>query len=148
VARAIIDEDGLGAGPFDTLTKGRGLDYFVGFRNPTIGYSENKEFANHRTLNAYKLKTLLMNNHIHITEDKLITELMSIKYTFDNNQRRILVSKDKMRKDGFKSPNMADALLMAVSIIGEVQDKREMDYQPRLSQSAKDESLFGIAGIK
>jgi predicted TIM-barrel fold metal-dependent hydrolase len=99
VAKAIIDEDGLGAGPFDTLTKGRGLDMFVGFRNPAIGYQDNKEFANNRTKHAYKLKDMLMQGHIHIKEDKLIDELMTIKYTFDHNQRRILVSKDKMRMD-------------------------------------------------
>jgi phage terminase large subunit len=148
VARAIIDEDGLGAGPFDTLTKGRGLDMFTGFRNPVIGYNENKEFANHRTKWAYKLKDMLMNGHIHITEEKLIDELMTIKYTFDNNQRRILISKEKMRKDGFKSPNMADALIMAVSIIGAVKQEQEQPYRPRQSNYSKDENLFNIAGIR
>lgn len=148
VARAIIDEDGLGAGPFDTLTKGRGLDYFVGFRNPTIGYQENKEFANPRTVNAYKLKELLMSNHIHITDDRLIAECMGIKYTFDHNQRRILVSKDEMRKKGFKSPNMYDALIMAVSLMGDEKLQQDQQYTPRINQSAREESLFGIAGIK
>jgi phage terminase large subunit len=148
VQRAIIDEDGLGAGPFDTLTKGRGLDYFVGFRNPTIGYGENKEFANPRTVNAYRLKDLLMKNHIHITDDRLITECMGIKYTFDHNQRRILVSKDEMRKKGFKSPNMYDALIMAVSLMGDEKLQQDQQYTPRINQSAREESLFGIAGIK
>lgn len=147
VAKAIIDEDGLGAGPFDTLTKGRGLDMFTGFRNPTIAYSENKEYANKRTLNAYKLKDMLMQNHIHLTEQKLIDECMQIKYTFDHNQRRILVSKDEMRKKGFKSPNMYDALIMAVSLIGEAKLEQDMPYQPRINQQVS-ESLFGIAGIK
>lgn len=149
VAKAIIDEDGLGAGPFDTLTKGRGLDMFTGFRNPAIGYQENKEFANNRTKWAYKLKDMLMQGHIHITEDKLIDELMSIKYTFDHNQRRILVSKDKMRKDGFKSPNMADALIMAVSIIGTVKEQQDNKYRPLNNYNySKDENLFNLAGVK
>ena len=148
VQRAIIDEDGLGAGPFDTLTKGRGLDYFVGFRNPTIGYQENKEFANPRTVNAYRLKDLLMKNHIHITDDRLISECMGIKYTFDHNQRRILVSKDEMRKKGFKSPNMYDALIMAVSLMGDEKLQQDQQYTPRINQSAKEESLFGLAGIR
>jgi phage terminase large subunit len=149
VLRAIIDEDGLGAGPFDTLTKGRGLEMFVGFRNPQIGYQDNKEFANNRTVHAYKLKDLLMKGHIHIKEDKLINELMTIKYTFDHNQRRILVSKDKMRKDGFPSPNMADALIMACSLIGNVKQEQDQQYRPRTNPAyAKEESLFGIAGIR
>ncbi len=146
VAKAIIDEDGLGAGPFDTLSKGRGLDYFVGFKNPVIGYKDNKEFANPRTVNAYKARKMLMDGHLHITDDTLIDELMTIKYTFDHNQRRILVSKEKMRSDGFKSPNLADALIMVVSLIGHVIIDQESQY--RGSNVAREESLFGIAGIK
>lgn len=149
IAKAIIDEDGLGAGPFDTLTKGRGLDMFLGFRNPAIGYQDNKEFANNRTLWAYKLKDMLMKGHIHIKEDKLIDELMTIKYTFDHNQRRILVSKDKMRKDGFKSPNMADALIMAVSIIDKVKQEQGIQYRPKLNKNySTDDNLFQIAGVR
>ena len=148
VAKAIIDEDGLGAGPFDTLSKGRGLDYFVGFRNPVIGYQNNKEFANPRTINAYKARRMLMDGHLHIMDDALIDELMTIKYTFDHNQRRILVSKEKMRSDGFKSPNMADALIMAVSLIGTVKDQQDEQYQPRQEVYSKDGSLFNIAGIR
>jgi hypothetical protein len=53
-----------------------------------------------------------------------------------------------MRKDGFKSPNMADALIMAVSLVGEAKIEQEIEYTPRINQTAKDESLFNIAGIK
>jgi hypothetical protein len=148
VAKAIIDEDGLGSGPFDTFSKGRGLDYFVGFRNPVIGYQNNKEFGNPRTINAYKARRMLMDGHLHIMDDSLIDELMTIKYTFDHNQRRILVSKEKMRADGFKSPNLADALIMAVSLIGTVSDQQNAEYQPKLSHTSKEESLFTIAGIR
>jgi len=36
--KVIIDEDGIGAGPLDTLNKGRGLNNYEGFRNPTINF--------------------------------------------------------------------------------------------------------------
>ena len=145
---AAIDEDGLGSGPFDTLTKGRELDYFIGFRNPTIGYSENRSFCNPRTINAYKLKDLLIRGHIRLKDQRLIDELQTIKYTFDHNQRRILVSKDKMRKDGFKSPNLADSLIMAVSLIGQVKEKQDRQYQPNRPQYADESNLFNLAGIR
>lgn len=148
VNKAIIDIDGLGAGPFDTLTKGRGIEMFTGFRNPVIGYADNKEFANPRTINAYRLKDLLMKGHLCLPDDKVISECMTIKYTFDQNQRRILVSKDKMRKDGFKSPNLFDALIMAISLIGTVKQEQLVQYRPKVSQYSQDESLFKIAGIK
>ncbi len=145
---AAIDEDGIGAGPFDSLTKGHSLDYFVGFRNPVIGYQQNKSYCNPRTINAYKMKDMLLKTHLCLKNPKLIEECTGIKYTFDNNQRRILVSKDKMRKDGFKSPNLFDACVMAVSLIGQVKQKQEVRYQPQQSAYAKDDNLFGIAGIR
>ena len=145
---AAIDEDGLGSGPFDTLTKGRNLEYFVGFRNPALSYQDNKSFGNVRTVNAYKLKDMLLQTHLCLKNQKLIDELLTIKYTFDHNQRRILVSKDKMRKDGFKSPNLADAVIMAVSLIGQVKQKQERQYEPNVQQYAHEDNLFKLAGVR
>ena len=147
VDMAAIDEDGLGSGPLDSLRKGRGLEYFVGFRNPSIGYRENHSFANPRTVNAYKLKEGLTNGHRHIKTQKVIDELLTIKYEFDHNQRRVLVSKDKMRKDGIKSPNLADAVIMAESLIGQVKARQDGQYE-RTATYAKEESLFQIAGVR
>ena len=43
VDKSIVDEDGIGAGPLDTLTKGRGLESFVGFRNlKQLGYDKDR----------------------------------------------------------------------------------------------------------
>ena len=148
VDMAAIDIDGLGSGPFDTLNKGRGLDYFIGFRNPSISYQENKDFGNTRTLNAYKFKDAIVKGHRHVKSKNAVDEMLTIKYTFDHNQRRILVSKDKMKKDGFKSPNLADALIMAVSLVGQVKQKQDRQYEPNMPQYAKDDNLFSIAGIR
>ena len=145
---AIIDEDGLGAGPFDTLSKGRQLDYFKGFRNPSIGYKENTEYGNPRTVNAYKLRKMLMDGHMCLKDQRIIDELMTIRYTFDHNQRRMLISKDKMRQEGVKSPNLADAVIMAVSLIGEVKRRQEVQYRPRMQEYSREESLHQIAGIR
>ncbi len=117
ISHAAIDEDGLGSGPLDTLTKGRGLDHFTGFRNTKISVERSKDYGNERTRYAYKLKDLVTKGHLALRSDKLISEMLSLKYTFDNNQRRILVSKDVMRKKGFKSPNLADAGIFAASCI-------------------------------
>lgn len=127
---AAIDEDGLGAGPFDTLTKGRKLDYFVGFKNLPFAYKENKSFGNVRTANAYKVKDMLMKTHLCLKSPKLFTELTDlVKYTFDHYQRRILISKEEMKKKGFKSPNLADACIMAASLIGQVKEKQDRQYE-------------------
>lgn len=143
---SIIDEDGMGAGPLDSIKKGRGREDFVGFRNPAYGYGTNSFFGNPRTENTYKLKEMISAGHLHITDDQLIEELLSIKYTFDHNQRRILISKDKMKKDGIKSPNKADALIMAASLIGKVQKKQETQYR-RVPQYSKEADLFKTIGV-
>lgn len=145
---AAIDEDGMGAGPLDSLKRGRGLDYFVGFKNPAIGYQSNKSYGNNRTVNAYKMKDALIKGHRHVKSQKAIDELLTLRYEFDHNQRRILVSKDKMRKDGVKSPNIADACIMAESLIGQVKSKQDRQYEPNISQYSKEDNLFGIAGIR
>lgn len=148
VDMAAIDEDGIGSGPLDTLAKGRGLEYFVGFRNPPISYQENKHFGNNRTVNAYKLKDLLVAGHTCIKDQKTIDELLTLKYQFDHNQRRILVSKDEMRKDGIKSPNRADAIIMATSLIGQVKEKQDEQYVSRETSQSQEDNLFKIAGIR
>lgn len=147
VNRAIIDEDGIGAGPLDTLNKGRQMATITGFRNPSLAYATNKDYANYRTVNTYKLKDLLDKGHIAITQDALIKELTTLRYTFDHQQRRILISKDQMRKDKVKSPNQADALIMAVSLIGEVKEGQDSQYVKR-NTTSPEESLFTIAGIR
>jgi phage terminase large subunit len=145
--KCIIDEDGIGAGPLDTLNKGRGLEHFVGFRNPSISYDKNKFYANNRTANVYKLKDMILKGHICIKDDVLLNELETLRYTFDHNQRRILIPKDVMKvKFKIKSPNVADALIMAVSLIGEELDKQDRQYAP-VSRNTSDDNLFAIAGV-
>lgn len=131
VGFAAIDEDGLGSGPLDTLQRGHNLDYFKGFRNTSISTDDNRDFANQRTKWAYKLKDLVVNGRIAIPDDEIISELLSLRYTFKADQRRILVSKDKMREQGVKSPNLADALIYATSLLSDVKEKQDAKYEPK-----------------
>lgn len=149
--KSIIDEDGIGAGPLDTLTQGRQLNCFIGFHNVKYGINQNKYYANARTENAYKVKKLLDKGHLYIGESdnkKLIDEMCgNIRYTFDNYQRRILISKEQLRSKGIKSPNLADSLIMAISLIDEksvIEDKYCNNNQP---QYAKEGDLWTIAGV-
>lgn len=148
VGKAKIDEDGIGSGPLDTLNKGRGDERFEGFRNPTLGYKEDKEYGNPRTRNAYKLKKMVDDGHIAINNEQTIKELCTLKYTYDHQQRKILISK-KVMKEKFKvkSPNLADAIIMAVSLIGEVEYTQKKQYynQPEVQP---EEDIMKIAGIR
>ena len=147
--RAVVDEDGIGAGPLDTLVQGRGLDYFIGFKNLPYSFQTNKEYGNVRTANTYKLKKLIEDGHICITDEETIRELCTLKYTYDNYQRKILISKDKMRqKFNIKSPNKADALIMAISQIGAINYKQQEKFQTIQPAYSKEDNLFATAGIR
>ena len=132
--RSIIDEDGMGSGPLDSLVHGRGLNSFTGFRNHSISYADNKSFVNPRTVNAYKLKDLVSKGYIHVSNKDLIKELCSLRFNYDHTQRRILISKEKMKQMHVKSQNLADALIYAVSLISKVKEVQEVQYRPSQPQ--------------
>lgn len=146
---AAIDEDGLGAGPFDSLSKGRQDERFFGFRNVQFGPKVNKDYGDNRSSNAYKLKNALFDGHRCIRNQKVIDELLTLKYTFDNVQRRELISK-KVMKEKFKivSPNLGDAAIMAESLIGQVKEKQQEMYNQRETTQSQEDNLFKIAGIR
>ena len=143
----IIDEDGLGEGPLHFIQKGRAREDFRGWRNVVWGYLKNKFYGNPRTAAAFKLKEFVSKGWIAIPDEALIQELMTLRYRFMNDGRRILVSKEEMRKKGFASPDMADACLMACSLINEIKDNQDRQYYHR-PQVSKEENLFSIAGIR
>ena len=147
--RSIVDEDGIGSGPLDTLIHGRQRNDFTGFRNLPLNFKDNKDYANIRTANAYKLKDMILKGRIVITDPATIKELTTLRYTYDHYQRKILVSKEMMRsKYQIKSPNRADALIMAVSLVDEVRVEQDKQYYPVPNQYAKEENLFQLAGVR
>jgi hypothetical protein len=144
----IIDEDGIGSGPLDFITKGRKREDFRGFRNKQYSYDENRFYVNPRTAAAFKLKEYVSKGWVGGLTEEAIQELMTLRYKFANDGRRVLVSKDEMRnKYKIKSPNLADALIMAASLINEVKIEQDRKYYPRQSV-APEGDLFGIAGVR
>lgn len=144
---SVVDEDGIGGGPLDFITKGHKRNDFQGFKNKAFNKSENAYFGNRRTAAAFKLKEWVAKGWIRIHDESVIQELMTLRYTYTNDGRRILLSKEKMRNEGIASPNLADALLMAVWVAQDVkafQETQYVDFNPH----TKEENLFSIAGIK
>ena len=75
-----------------------------------------------------------MKGYLCIKDERTIAELQTIKYEFDHNQRRLLVSKDKQRKEGIKSQNLCDAVFMASSLIEDVQKRQSHKYDSNIRQ--------------
>jgi hypothetical protein len=149
IDRSVIDEDGIGGGPLDNLRHGRGLEQFVGFKNLPLSYEKDRQYGNARTAAVYKLKKLVEDGHIVITDEETIRELCTLKYKYDNYQRKILIGKDQMRqKYQVKSPNLADGLVMAVSQIGEINYQQQEMYQTKQPQYAKEDNIFKLVGVR
>ena len=53
-----------------------------------------------------------------------------------------------MRKDGIPSPNLADACIMAESLIGQVNQRQERQYEPNTQSYSQEDNLFKLAGVR
>ncbi len=148
-SNGIVDEDGLGGPMLDVINARirNSEDKYRGFRNPVLSYQDNKFFGNPRTANVFKLKDLIAQGHISLTDEKLCAELATLKFKYMTDGRRILVSKEEMRKEGIKSPNLADALIMAVSLVGEIKERQDRQYYS-VPQTYREENPFNIAGVR
>jgi phage terminase large subunit len=120
VDMVVIDDTGVGGGVTDRLNE---LTIKVEAFNG--GEKSTKEsLANRRTEAYYKLKDMFEANYLKIlANDALMKQLLSIKYKYKSSGQKIIVSKDDMRKEGIKSPDKADALMMACFYTDKILDK-------------------------
>lgn len=65
-------------------------------------------------------------------DDVLQTDLTSVQYTYDSSRRLVLESKEKMRKEGLKSPDSGDALALTFAVPYHADaGKGKVDHQRR-----------------
>lgn len=130
-SQIVIDSQGLGA-PISSFLSDRGPIAITNFRNTPYGVDADRYYGNARTKYAFLVKKMINDGHLKITDEKLIKELneaFRFKYTTAGEQR-ILISKEKMRSEGVASPGLGDALIMAVSVIADVQGEQARQYGP------------------
>ena len=108
----VIDDVGVGGGVTDRLREQM---------TPPIPFianakSINEVYEDKRTEGYFMLRDLFLKGHLKILNDnELMEQLLSVKFKYKSNGRKVIASKDEMRKEGLKSPDRADALMMAVS---------------------------------
>ena len=108
-----IDSIGLGAGCVDRLAE-LGLPA-IGI-NVSESPSMKNNYMNLRSELWFKLKAFLENRDCKLPNDqKLISEMVSVKYSFSSNGKAKAESKDEMRKRGLASPDRADALCLVMA---------------------------------
>ena len=112
-AIARVDEVGVGAGVVDSL-KEQG----VKVQGINVGESavDSEHFVNKRAENYWNLRTRFLEGRIAIPDDsELISQLANLKYKYTSKGQIQIESKEDMKKRGMKSPDVADALMLAFS---------------------------------
>jgi len=109
----VVDEDGLGGGPYDNLRywglPGLALRGFQGGKAP-----HNRErYGNLRAEAWHDLAARFADGRIAIPRnDKLTAQISCIRYFYRPGGQRMMESKDDMVKDGRQSPDIGDMLAM------------------------------------
>lgn len=117
----VVDDTGVGGGITDGLvgykreSDGREPQIVpINFAQRPDGLFSNIEFENIKAEIFWQLKFDFDNSRIKIlSEGNIVSELVSIKYEYTPKQKIKIVSKDKMKKEGLKSPDAADSLALA-----------------------------------
>ena len=105
-----IDSDGLGAGVTDLLRESKHsvLEFHGG-----LPAGNDREFFNVRAEAYWRLKYFVDSGLIKFADRSTLEELAMLTYAFDSRGRKQIVSKDALRRKGIRSPDYADALMMA-----------------------------------
>ncbi len=123
-----IDDCGMGGGVTDRLSEQRKApEPFVGNEKAT-----NILYLNKRAEGFFRMKEYFDKGDIKIMNDPiLMDQLLSIRYKYNSNNIKSIITKDEMRKDNLKSPDRADALMMALYYTDRVFSERIRPNLPR-----------------
>ncbi len=115
-----IDDTGVGGGLTDVLRKDDFNVLPINFGELAI---EDDKYAN-RISEMWKQFRDNIADYALIDNAELKTELISREYKFDNKDRFRVESKDEYKKRGFRSPDLADSVLLAYYNFG----SRSIDF--------------------
>jgi hypothetical protein len=116
-APMIIDTVGVGGGVYDRLKEQNfPVQAFVASEAPAL-ISNRKRFVNRRSEQWWNFRKQFENGLIDLPgqgeDDKLISQLMSIRYIIRSDGKILVESKEDMEDRGLPSPDRADAAMMA-----------------------------------
>lgn len=114
VQQCAMDADGVGGPILDNvraMCKGRNI-FFEEYHNTT----QPGPYANRTTQGYFELARDAEQGKVFIRDERVISELGSRMYEFNSKGQRILQQKKEWRKESGKSPDFADAAVMASMI--------------------------------
>jgi hypothetical protein len=100
------------------------------------GKSANRLYRNRKAEAYFKLKEYLDKGRLKILNDlELKNQMLTIKYKYGSDGKKQILSKDEMKKEGLKSPDCVESLMMALfhndDIIGLGENKSRMRQAKR-----------------
>lgn len=108
---SILDVGGMGTVVHSRLKElGINIERFDGAS--TQGVPD--EYLNARAYGYYTLNEWVNDGLLIMDNSDTERELLQIRYDYKSDGTRLIMSKEKMRKEGIKSPDRADSLMMAV----------------------------------
>lgn len=111
-----VDEIGVGAGVVDRLKESEFSDRVFGVNVAEKAEDdENMKYVNLRAKAFWQLRERFVQNDIAlIDKGTVISDLTNIKYKFRSSDGALQIeSKEEMKKRGLRSPDMADAMMLA-----------------------------------
>ncbi len=123
-----IDDVGLGGGVTDRLSEQRHTpEAFIGNEKPS-----NPQYLNKRAEGFFRMKEFFDKGDIKIMNDPILMEqLLTLRYKYNSNNIKSIITKDEMRKDNLKSPDRADALMMSLYYTDRIFSERINRNLPR-----------------
>ena len=118
----VIDDIGVGGGLVDRMFEisPKGVNITPYHANGEVSSTNKDRYVMRRDEDYFALRTMFDRGNIKILNiDDQNVDLNAIRFEFKSGKKTI-VSKDKMKKLGYRSPDTADPLSMAVSVVGNV----------------------------
>lgn len=124
---SIIDIGGMGYVVYSRLQElGVRIDMFDGARTQGVP----PEYGNARAYGYYELASYIRDSKIIMNSPTCEKQLLTIRFKYRSNGERMIESKDEMRKQGIKSPDHADSLMMSVYEVISRVNEGSIDDEP------------------
>lgn len=131
---SILDVGGMGTVVYSRLRElGVQIERFDGASTQGVP----NEYLNARAYGYYTLRRYVDNGLLIMDNKDTERELLQIRYDYKSDGTRLIMSKEKMRKEGLHSPDRADSLMMAVYAVENCLKKENRNNKPVVLKSVK-----------
>ncbi len=115
----VIDDIGLGGGVVDRLIElNHEIIRYIANATP-ISYVDEIVYRYKKDVDFFKLQSMILDGVLELLDDDALKDdLSNVRFSYTGgSNKKFIVSKSDLKKRGIRSPDIADALTMAISCI-------------------------------